>query len=200
LYDSCYAKDHAYNFESAHAIYQNASLGLQIGDEFTGDPNGDDNGRQVKLSLNSSSTSTPTNCIGFIHCHLDDGSTFKVFSVSDIIAFSQIAVNSTRAKDEFTMIVTTSSGTFALKINDIIKFRNSSSYMSFIQNDLEYDFDKLVTKEMSISNQIKGFLKFINNIKGVGSLGIDMFENINGTWNKLTLSNDGSTTINTPCN
>jgi hypothetical protein len=198
LYESLKNKAASQGFESAYALYQNANTGFQIGEEFTGDPNGDEKGKQVDLQLNGSPTESQTNCIGFIHCHLDDGSTFKIFSVSDVISFFKIAEISSRSQNEYTMYVVTNSGTFALKINNIVKIRQLAELMSLMQNNLEILFDKHVKLEMSTENQLKGFLKFLKNMHHEGNPGLDLYENINGQWNKLRL-NDTNNIKRTPC-
>jgi hypothetical protein len=91
------------NFESAYAMYQNPAEGLSFSPEATGTVNEP----AVELTLNMSSTQTPTNAIGFIHCHLDNGTTFKVFSFTDIIALAYVASVSTRPTSELGIFVTT---------------------------------------------------------------------------------------------
>ena len=188
-------------FESAYAINQNASEGLLVGPEFTGDPNGVGKGREVNLQLGSSIYAAAANCIGFIHCHLDDGTTYKVFSFSDIYALAQIASISTRPKTEFAIYVTTSSGTFALKVNNKILLKNKKDFMDVGWKEFEDKFDKLVKKEYTYDKQKLGFMKFINAMPyNIGNPGIDMYEKVNGTWNKLALASNGNNVTSTPCN
>ena len=134
-------------YESANVLYQNATEGLKVGQEFTGDPNAAGAGKEVSLGLNENDVMTPTNCIGFAHCHLNNNSTFKVFSVSDLIAFSKILGLSTRPTSEFTIYVTTEAGTFALKVSDRMKFKNSYDFMNFDQDLQEKKFNQKIKKQ-----------------------------------------------------
>lgn len=189
------------NFESAYALYQNAIEGFIVGNEFTGDPNGVEGGREVTLTLNSSVLAVPGNCIGFTHCHLDDGTTFKVFSFSDIFALAQLVNVSTRPANEYSIYVTTNSGTFALKVSNKILLKNKKDFMEIGWKEFEKEFKKNVKIEDSYDKQKLGFMKFMNNMPlAVGNPGIEMYEKVNGTWNKLALSSNGNSITSTPCN
>lgn len=188
-------------YESAYALYQNAVKGFSVGNEYTGDPNGVGGGREVTLTLNSSVVAASANCIGFTHCHLDDGTTYKVFSFSDIFVLVQLANISTRPKEEFAIYVTTSSGTFALKINNKILLKSKKDLMKIGWKEFEKEFKKNVKMDDSYDKQKLGFMKFINNMPlAIGNPGIDMYEKVNDTWNKLALSSNGNNVTSTPCN
>ena len=194
-------------YESAYGMNQNAGEGLIIGSEMTGNPNGPLKGREIKLEFASSIYAVALNSIGFIHCHLDNGTTYKVFSLSDILALDYVANISTRPKEEITIYVVTSSGTFAIKVNDRIKLRNSAIYLSMMKDSFEEEFNKKIKKTDNVDKQKLGFVKFINGIGGlganggVGDIGIDMYEKDNtGKWNKLSLSSNGNSIVNKPCN
>jgi len=184
------------NFESAHVLYQNPTSGLIIGDEFTGASNANGEGREVYLSFNSN----VANSIGFIHCHLDNGTTFKVFSLDDIIALALIAKLSTRPTNEFAVYVTTNSGTLALKINNKALLTSKIDFLEMTYNDQEEEFKKKVDMHKTYSEQKLGLVKFLNNMPLIGSPGIDLYEKAGNNWNKLGLSADGNSVTNTPCN
>ena len=188
------------DFESAHAIYQNAVDGLIVGEEFTGQSNANGEGREVYLSLNSSITTNAINCVGFIHCHLDNGTTFKVFSLDDIIALALIAELSTRPTSEFAIYVTTNSGTLALKVNNKTMLSSKIDTMDLTYNQLEREFKKNVDMSKSYAEQKKGLVKFLNNMPLIGNPGIDVYEKAGSTWNKLSLSTNGNSITSTPCN
>ncbi|UGS24285.1 hypothetical protein [Flavobacterium channae] len=188
------------NFESAHAIYQNAGAGLIIGDEFTGQSNANGEGREVYLSLNSSITTNAINCVGFIHCHLDNGTTFKVFSLDDIIALALITESSTRPVSEFTIYLTTNSGTLALKVNNKILLNSKIDMLNITYNDQEREFKTKVKMGQTYAEQKLGLIKFLNNMPLIGNPGIDVYEKVGSTWNKLNLSANGNSIISTPCN
>ena len=71
------------DFESAYTMFQNAGLGLQFSPRYDGTPDHP----EVNVGVGFSSTSADLNSIGVIHCHLDNGSTYKIFSFQDMIAF-----------------------------------------------------------------------------------------------------------------
>ncbi len=188
------------NFESAYILYQNAIDGLQLSNEITGNQNA----ASANLIFQSNSTNSQSNfnAIAAIHCHLDDGSTFKVFSYADIIALAHIATISTRPPNELAIYVTTNSGTFALKVNNRILLRNKKSLLEANLRQNEIDFDNLVKTNFDLNKQKLGFLKFINTITGIGNPGIDFYEKDTATnkWNLLTLSSNGTAIIPIPCN
>lgn len=176
------------NFESAYTMYQNASTGLVFSSEATGTATAP----EVALNLSQSTTETSLNCIGFMHCHLDNGSTFTIFSFSDLIALASLATVSTRNKEELAVYLTTSSGTFALKIDDRVALKNNLNRMALGQNGYEKDFDSYVKKTMPHEEQVKGFLKFITEQFSDTGLGASLYEqDTNGDWEKLTLNSTG---------
>lgn len=175
------------NFESAYAMYQNPAEGLSFSPEATGSVNEP----AVELTLNMSSTQTPTNAIGFIHCHLDNGRTFKVFSFTDIIALAYVASVSTRPTSELGIFVTTESGTFALKVNDRIALKNNLLWMQMAQKSYEKEFAEKVDKDHPLDKQVLGLLRFMKKAFKDRTLGIDLYQqDSNGTWEKLELSNN----------
>jgi len=188
------------NFESAYALYQNPIEGLLLSNEFTGNANA----ASVNLTFQSNSTNSQSafNSIGFMHCHLDNGTTFKVFSYSDIIALAEVATISTRPQNELAIYVTTNSGTFALKVSNKILLKNKKAFLELDKDNFERDFKKEVMINFSLDKQKLGFLKFINNMAGIGNPGIDLYEKNTTTnkWNLLTLSNNGTAIISIPCN
>lgn len=188
------------NFESAFTMYQNASLGLLFSNEQVGNPNDLYTGGQVELNINNDILSTPYNSVGFIHCHLDNGSTFGVFSFSDILGFSQLAGYSTRPVVEFGLYVTSASGTFAIKIKNKIAFKNYFNVMNGTQSHFETEFAKHVKKTDDVNKQKKGFLKFLkeNNLENM----LDLYEKdtITNIWEKLTLNTNGTQIVEEPCN
>ncbi|CAM4358872.1 hypothetical protein [Flavobacterium terrigena] len=188
------------NFESAYVLYQNASQGLLFSQEQVGDPNDKYTGGQVELNLSNDIYSTPTNGIGFIHCHLNNGTTFGVFSFSDILGFAQLAVLSTRPVVEFGLYVTSDLGTFALKIKNKTAFRSYFQMMNSIQNEFEIEFAKTVKKTDGIDKQKKGFLKFLK-AKNLDAM-IEFYEKNSTTnnWNRLKLNSNESQIIEEPCN
>ncbi|MDQ7961696.1 hypothetical protein [Flavobacterium lindanitolerans] len=175
------------NFESAYAMYQNPAEGLSFSPEATGTVNEP----AVELTLNMSSTQTPTNAIGFIHCHLDNGRTFKVFSFTNIIALAYVASVSTRPTSELGIFVTTASGTFALKVNDRIALKNNLLWMQMAQKSYEKEFAEKVDKDHPLDKQVLGLLRFMKKAFKDRTLGIDLYQqDSNGTWEKLELSNN----------
>lgn len=173
------------NFESAYTMYQNASSGLVFSNEATGSAAVP----EVTLNLSQSQTETSLNCIGFMHCHLDNGSTFSIFSFSDLIALASVANASTRPKSEMGVFLTSGSGTFALKVTDIMVLKNNLLRMQLAQNNYEIDFATYVDKAQSLDNQILGFLKFLNEKFADTGSGISLYkQDGSGDWENLTLS------------
>jgi hypothetical protein len=190
------AKAGTQNFESAYAMYNTANgtttPTLNFSNEMTGTPQS----KEVSLIVNQSSTQVPLNSVGFIHCHTDDGTTFKVFSFSDMIALGTIAKVSTRPSSELAVYVTTASGTFALKINNKTALVNKLMQMELLSDSFEVAYSKYVKKTDSIDQQTLGLLNFIQKEFGTAGVGIDLYQQeSNGQWSKLTVSSTG-TTIN----
>lgn len=184
------------NFESAYAMYQNPAEGLSFSPEATGTVNEP----AVELTLNMSSTQTPTNAIGFIHCHLDNGTTFKVFSFTDMIALAYVASVSTRPTSELGIFVVTASGTFALKVNDRIVLKNNLLRMQMAQKGYETAFAEEIRINDTIDAQILGLLKFMKNKFKDITLGVDLYKQVSdGTWEKLELSNNEKTVKSKKC-
>lgn len=190
------AKAASQNFESAYALYQNAGEGLL----FSGEATGSATAPEVSLALGQSSTQAAINCIGFMHCHLDNGTTFSVFSFSDIIALATIATISTRPTSELVLYVTTANGTFALKVNDKVALKNNLQRMELGANGYEIRFDQFVKKTDSVEKQTLGFLNFIEDQFSDIGLGAELYQqDNNGDWEKLKLNNSGKKINRTKC-
>lgn len=190
------------NFESSYVVYQNPQEGTTFSNEIVANPEDKSGGREVKIDLNQSASQATTNTIAIIHCHLDDGTTFKVPSFTDLITLAAIATLSTRPTQELAMYVTTASGTFAVKVNNRILLKSKLDLMAFSQNSYEKDFKDKVKMEQTVEIQKLKLLQFINNMNFIGNPGIDLYEKkaSTGQWNKLSLSNNGNNIIETPCN
>ena len=179
------------NFESAYTMFQNASLGLQFSPRYDGslqEP-------EVNIGVGFTDTLADLNSIGAIHCHLDDGTTFKIFSFSDIIALAEFADISTRPTSEFGIYVVTSSGTFCLKIKNKIQLKQMLIRMRMTLKTYEDDFDKHVKKEQNLDTQVLEFLKFLK-IKQFGNI-LELYkkDETNNVWQKQEL-NSNETTVN----
>ena len=143
----------------------------------------DNNGNSyVKLTPDPNRT---TEIIGFMHCHSDVEiyKNLAVFSISDFIAFGKLIENSTANVSDYIAIVTGANGTFALKLTNkqaLIDLKN------YIQNpstnrEAEDNFNKLIENTMSVKNQIKGLLQFIQ--KTSTDNGIELYQrNNNNQW------------------
>ena len=137
-----------------------------------------------------------------MHCHLDDGSTFKIFSFADLVSFAELAKLSTRPTSELYMYVTTDSGTFAIKINDREKLKKKLTSLNEISYIL-YDrtFSSYVKNTDDLETQTKGFLKFLKNTPGLENPGIDLYRKYdNNQWKKLALSPNNIVIDPTNCN
>ena len=191
-------KSSSQNFESAYVMYQVAGVGTSFSAEQTGTAEK----QEVKISLGGTQTQSPLNVTSVLHNHLDNGTTFKVFSFSDIIVLGEIAKASTRPTPEFAIYVSTSSGTFAIKVNNKILLKSKLELLKAGQKAFEVDYNTKVKMTDSIEIQKLGFLQFINNMQFIGNPGIDLYENNNSTgkWKKLTLSSNGKNVVENPCN
>lgn len=184
------------NFESAYTMYQNAGLGLLFSNEAVGTSAAP----EVSLNLAQSQTQATVNAVGFMHCHLDNGSTFKIFSFSDLIAMAQLASVSTRPTSELVMYVVTTSGTFALKVSDKIALKNNLQRMQLGANSYELDFESYVSKDQTVEQQIIGFLKFIKAEFSDTGLGVDLYQLKNdGNWEKIKLNANNRTVTRKSC-
>jgi hypothetical protein len=183
------------NFESAYTMFQNASLGLQFSPRYDGslqEP-------EVNIGIGFTDTSADLNSVGAIHCHLDDGTTFKIFSFSDIIALAEFADISTRPTSEFGIYVVTSSGTFCLKIKNKIQLKQMLTRMQMTLKTYEDDFDKYVKKEQGLDTQVLKFLKFLK-IKQFGNV-LELYKKneTNNVWQKQELNSNESAVNPTNC-
>lgn len=171
------------NFETAYALYQNNTMGLRLSNQFDGTQ------AVPEVQVNVVNATAAQSPIGFMHCHLDDGSTFKIFSLDDIIALGLITSISTSSTAEFVVYVTTGSGTFALKINDLTAFQNITMMLSTARNTYQRDYLNNVKMSDSINDQVTGFLNFLNTRVGP-SLSLYQ-QDTNGDWKKLELDSQG---------
>ncbi len=188
--------------ESAYVMYDNPINGLSFSQEFVGDPNGDAKGKEVEMEIGGTQTQSILNVIGFVHCHLDDGTTFKVFSFADLNALAEIANLSTNPSSDLVMYVVTNSGTFAMKVNNKTLLKSKLNTMKENKIYYEFRFKYHVKRDDDVDDQKLGLLKFINEAIDLDKLGVDLFEKdeSSNSWNKLTLSRNGQTTIKIPCN
>ena len=183
------------DFESAYTMFQNAGLGLQFSPRYDGTPDHP----EVNVGVGFSSTSADLNSIGVIHCHLDNGSTYKIFSFQDMIALAEFASISTRPTAEFGIYVVTSSGTFCIKIKNKIQLKDRKNMMIGTQGAYEDKFDKLVDKSKPVDEQVLGFLQFLK--QEYFNQSIELFEKDETTnqWNKLELTPNGKDKNPTTC-
>lgn len=183
------------NFESAYTMFQNASAGLLFSPRYDGSTDYP----EVSLGYNVNMGQVGTNSIGAIHCHLDNGKTFKIFSYSDLIALAEFASISTRPTSEFGIYVVTSSGTFCIKLKAKISFKNRKDIMIFNQNLFENSFEKFVNKNMTIDEQVLGFLKFLKENKFSDALELFKKDNTDGIWKRQELNSNGKSVNPTNC-
>jgi hypothetical protein len=188
------AKAASQNFESAYPIYQNRYDGLTFGNLVSGTPAIP----EVKLDVNFSATQSRSNCIGFMHCHLDNGKTFKTFSYSDIVALAKLDSLSTRPVKELAIYLTTASGTFAIKTNNSIPMQTKLTNLTKEQIGLnETIFRTYVKMTDNVDKQTINFLKFLKNRNYPE---INLYEQDNtGQWKKLELNSLGTGLIKTNC-
>ena len=133
-------------------------------------------------------TQSVLNSVGFIHCHLDNGKTYKVFSFSDFIALAQIADVSTRPTPEFAIYVVTSSGTFALTIKDKIGLKKKLNTMKLFIKNYETIMEEKFKLTDNLQTQIKGLLKFMKE-NGFSNM-IDLYQKdeTDQKWQRLALN------------
>jgi hypothetical protein len=193
------AKAGSQNFESAYGIYDGVG-GLSFSDEFRGSSDIP----EVEISTTVSASQSNSNLIGFMHCHLNNGTTYKVFSFADLCAFGLVAKMSTRATKELCLYVTTASGTFALKVRDRAQLKSIyENKMKPFSQGYEREFQKYLDLNDSVDEQIVGLLNFIdqNFPPETGGLGIDLYQqNEEGNWERLKLTNSGKSINRKPCN
>ena len=178
------AKAGTQNFESAYPMYNTAGS-RNFGAEAQGSPESP----EVSLNMAQSATQSPLNCIGFIHCHLDNGKTFKVFSFSDLIALATVASVSTRPTAELAIYVTTASGTLAIKVSDKIALKAKLLQMVGAQQAYERDFAALVDMNDNTETQSLNFLKFMDETWPDSGSGIELYQQAqDGSWENLSLN------------
>lgn len=174
-----------FNIDAANSAVETAKVMYKNAPNYSPKSYGglDNNGNSyVKLTPDPNRT---TEIIGFMHCHSDVEiyKNLAVFSISDFIAFGKLIENSTANVSDYIAIVTGANGTFALKLTNkqaLIDLKN------YIQNpstnrEAEDNFNKLIENTMSVKNQIKGLLQFIQ--KTSTDNGIELYQrNNNNQW------------------
>ena len=187
------------NYESAYTIFNNAGGGIQFSPKYTGNPNDVASGGQVELSTTISSTLVSVNCVGFAHCHKNDGSTYKTFSFSDIFAFSTLAYLSNQNTEQLSLYLTTlNGGTYVMKMTNRIEMRNFYMKLLIPKEFKYYDnsLNEKINKTQTGEEQTLVFLQFLR--RELKNMGIEIYEkNDSGVWQKLTLSSNGKTIIKT---
>ncbi|OYQ46365.1 hypothetical protein CHU92_01485 [Flavobacterium cyanobacteriorum] len=182
------------NTESAYALFSTINNGFSISGEFTGT----EKNPEVSIERAITQEQTVVNCIGAMHCHLDPlpgqaPRTYKVFSFSDILGFAKIVSQSTNEQPDFGLYVTSGAGTFALKVNSKITFRNNLYRMTVTQDAYERAFNKYLTKENDLDTQILGLLNFMSS-EFNGDIGLELYQQKpDGNWEKLELAPSGKT-------
>ncbi|MDY0091019.1 MAG: hypothetical protein RBR78_11720 [Flavobacteriaceae bacterium] len=133
------------NFESGYVTFKNEP---KFSQEYQGDPN-DEAGSAIDIPLDL----TRTDQNGLIHCHLDASSkrNFAVFSLSDLIGFSQLIETSTA--NNCTLMVTSAKGTFALVVTNKTAFKNMVNEIKPFQNTYEHMLKDFLYKPQRISNK-----------------------------------------------
>jgi hypothetical protein len=121
-----------------------------------------------------------------MHCHQAFtliNKNLAVFSITDFVGFGKLIENSSADVSEYITIVTGSNGTFALKLTNkqaLIDLKN------YIENpstnaEAEKSFNISIDNKMSVKDQIKGLLQFINETTPDG--GIELYQiNNNNEW------------------
>lgn len=184
------------NVESAYVMFQNATAGLQFSSRQDGVSPQD---AEVILTPYVDQTLTPTNSIGAIHCHLDNGTTFKIFSFADLLALAEFANVSTQPTSQFGIYVVTSSGTFCIKIKNKIQLKQMLVRMQMTLSIYEQDFDILVDKNKNLTDQVIGFLNFLKDKQFSNCIELFKKDENNNIWQKQELSSDGKNAISINC-
>lgn len=151
----------------------------------------DNNGNSfVKLNPNPARSAEIT---GFMHCHQDFtliNKNLAVFSITDFVGFGKLIENSTADVSEYTAIVTGTNGTFALKLTNKQALTDLKNYIEnpSTRKEAEDLFDENISNKMSVKNQIKGLLQFINETTPGG---IELYQkNNNNEWELKHLDSD----------
>lgn len=188
-------------YESAYSMFNNAASGIQFSPKYTGKANDVTFGGQVALQTQLSSTLVSLNCIGFMHCHKNDGSTYKTFSFSDLEAFCRLASLSTQPQEQLSLYLTTQNGgTYVMKMTNKVKMKAFFNYVApdYIFNTFDVALDKKIDKTDSKDKQTLEFLKFIDRELMLKDLGLEIYEkNNSGVWEKLTLSSNKKSIVKT---
>lgn len=129
------------------------------------DSNGDS---YIDLIWDTSRAQTIT---GFIHCHQNNEvhKNLAVFSPADMEAFGTLIENSTADVSEFTCIVTSEKGTFAIKITDKQAYINFANYLKNNQKEVNDYYDFEISHTYTPEKQLKKLLSFIqkNSLGGI---------------------------------
>lgn len=185
-------------YESAYSLYNNVASGLQFSPKYTADLNSKTGGKEVDLIIDISSTLSALNCIGFAHCHTDDGTTYKTFSFSDIYMFSYLAYFSGQPTDQLGLYLTTQNGgTYVLKMTNRINMRGLYFKLLVPQdyNELDKKLDRNIDKvNQTAEQQTLILLQFLQ--KELKDMGLEIYEkNSSGNWERLTLSSNKKTIV-----
>ena len=148
------------------------------------------------------------NAIVVMHTHPNDYLGYLMFSPQDIYYFYNIIAKHVppeggfKKPSDYSLMMITSQGTYALKIDDRTKLLAAILlYNKKFQDELEFAYQSRQPMD-PISHFEKDFLKFI----GKRDIGISLYKADEdfSNWNKLTLrdngnTNDGDDVIYTPC-
>jgi hypothetical protein len=147
----------------------------------------DIDGSYINLTWDETRASNTT---GFMHCH--QNATFHnnlaVFSPDDMMGFGTLIANSTANTGEFTCIVTSLKGTFAIKITDKQDYINFANYIKDNYEKVFEIFKKEIKHTMSTNDQVEALLKFIQkNSTG----GVELYQKTStNKWDKKYLDSN----------
>jgi hypothetical protein len=147
----------------------------------------DINGSYINLNWDESRASKTT---GFMHCHQNAGipSNSAVFSPDDMMGFGTLIANSTANTGEFTCIVTSIKGTFAIKITDKQDYINFANYIRDNYEKVYEKFREDIQNTMSTDDQVKGLLNFI---KDNSTGGVELYQKTStNKWDKKYLDSN----------
>ena len=151
----------------------------------TGDA--DIDGSYINLTWDETRASTTT---GFMHCHQNAAfhNNLAVFSPNDMMGFGTLIANSTANTGEFTCIVTSIKGTFAIKITDKQDYINFANYIRDNYKDVFEKFREDIQHTMPTVDQVKGLLNFI---KDNSSGGVELYQKTStNKWDKKYLDSN----------
>lgn len=186
--DELRGKAASQNFESGYVTYSDAQGNMSFSPELKGTGNNQLEGKAVVIDLTSGGAST--DAINVVHSHLDDGSTYKIFTPADLYSFCRLVKESNKPASDLAMYVVTGSGTFALKVRDAAVFESYLINFLVNANALDKDFERYVKIDSPLDKQIKGFLKFMKYSFGDSDVNVDLYQLdvANNTWSNLELN------------